>query len=122
MAKKKRKKSPAKKSFEHWNEVIGLVLILVSILSIVPEPLGFIGQIGASFAMFLIGTGYQILLFFTLILGCYLIYKREWPNLLTGRLIGFYILAIGIIALSHLGYVKANTNDVMIIFEATINN
>ena len=74
MAKRKRKKAKVKNSFEHWNEVIGLILILVSILSIVPEPMGFIGQIGASFAMFLIGTGYQILLLATLVLGCYLLY------------------------------------------------
>lgn len=122
MAKKKRKKDTGKKKFEHWTEIIGLVLILVSILSIVPEPMGFIGQIGASFAMFLIGTGYQILLLITLILGFYLIYKREWPDFFTTRLIGLYILAIGFIVLSHIGYVKANTNDVMVVFQDTIDN
>lgn len=122
MAKKKRKKDPAKKKFEHWTEIIGLVFIITSILSIVPEPMGFIGQIGASFAMFLIGTGYQILLLVTLILGFYLIYKREWPDFFTGRLIGCYILAIGFIVLSHIGYVKANTNDVLVVFQDTVDN
>jgi len=122
MAKKKRKKSPSKKKFEHWTEIIGLVFIIVSILSIVPEPMGFIGQIGASFAMFLIGTGYQILLLATLILGFYLIYKREWPDFFTSRLIGVYILAIGFMVLSHIGYVKANTNDVVVVFKDTVDN
>ncbi len=122
MAKKKKKKDTGKKKFEHWNEIIGLVFIIASILSIVPEPLGFIGQIGASFAMFLIGTGYQILLLITLLLGFYLIYKREWPDFFTTRLIGCYILAIGFIVLAHIGYVKANTSDVLVVFQDTIDN
>ncbi len=122
MAKKKKKKDNGKKKFEHWNEIIGLMFIIASILSIVPEPLGFIGQIGASFAMFLIGTGYQILLLITLLLGFYLIYKREWPDFFTTRLIGCYILAIGFIVLSHIGYVKANTSDVLVVFQDTIDN
>ena len=122
MAKRKRKKEPAKKKFEHWTEIIGLIFIIVSILSIVPEPMGFIGQLGASFAIFLIGTGYQILLLITLILGFYLIYKREWPDFFTGRLIGVYLLAVGFIVLAHIGYVKANVNDVFVVFQDTINN
>ena len=122
MAKKKRKKDTGKKKFEHWNEIIGLVLIIVCVLSIVPEPMGFIGQIGASFAMFLIGTGYQILLLVFLLLGFYLIYKREWPDFFTTRLIGCYILAVGFIVLSHIGYVKAHPNDVLVVFQDTIDN
>ena len=122
MAKKKKKKEPSKKKFEHWLEILGLVFIIVSILSIVPQPMGFIGQIGASFAMFLIGTGYQILLLVMLLLGFYLIYKREWPDFFTIRLIGCYIFSIGLIALSHLGYVKENANDILVVFTDTIDN
>ena len=122
MAKRKRKKDPAKKKFEHWTEIIGVILIIVSILSIVPEPFGGIGRMGASFAMFLVGTGYQVLLLLVLILGFYLIYKREWPDFFTGRLIGFYILIVGILVLSHIGYVKEHTGDIMIVFQKTIDN
>lgn len=122
MAKKKRRKTVSKKKFEHWNEIIGLILIVVSILSIVPEPLGFIGEIGASFAMFLIGTGYQILLLAVLIIGFYMVYKRELPDFLTTRLIGCYIFVIGIIVLSHINYVKVNESDVLIVFKDTVDN
>lgn len=122
MAKRKRKKDPSKKKFEHWTEIIGLILIVVSILSIVPEPFGGIGRIGASFAMFLVGTGYQILLLIALILGFYLIYKRNWPDFFTSRLIGFYILVIGLMVLSHIGYVQEHTNDITTIFQKTIDN
>lgn len=122
MAKRKRRRESSSKKFEHWTEVIGVILMIVSILSIVPTPMGIVGQIGASFAMFLIGTGYQILLLCTLLLGFYLVYKREWPNFLTSRFIGFYILVLGFIVLAHVGYIKNNTADVMKVFEETFDN
>ncbi len=122
MAKNKKKKKSEEKHFEHWNEVIGLFLIVVSILSIVPTPLGIIGELGASFAMFLIGTWYQVLLLFTFCLGCYMVYKRELPNFLTGRMIGLYFLVIGLLVLEHTTYVKANSKDVLMVFQLTIDN
>ena len=122
MAKRKRRREAQSKKFEQWPMIIGLVLIIISILSIVPEPMGFIGQLGASFAMFLIGTGYQILLLGVLILGFYLVIKREWPDFLTTRFIGLYIVALGIIVLAHAGYIKANSNDVFKVFEETVDN
>ena len=122
MAKKKRRRESKDRKFEYWNEIIGLVLIIVSILSIVPEPMGIIGQIGASFAMFLIGTGYQILLLGTLILGFYVVVKRSWPDFLTTRFIGLYIVVIGLIVLAHTGYIKENSTDVFKVFEATVDN
>jgi len=122
MAKKKKKKKSSEKKFEHWNEVIGLFLIVVSILSIVPSPLGMIGELGASFAMFLIGTWYQVLLLFTLCFGCYMIYKRELPNLLTGRMIGLYFLIVSLLVLEHTTYVKANANDILKVFQVTVDN
>lgn len=122
MAKRKKKKDNSKKKFEHWNELIGLALIIVSILGIVPEPLGFIGQISASFSMFLIGTGYQIFLLFVFILGCYMVYKRDTPNFLSGRFIGLYFLVIGLMVLAHINYVKSNNGDIAKVFNDTISN
>ena len=122
MAKKKRRKETKTKKFEHWNEVIGLALIVGSILSIVPKPMGVIGQLGASFAFFLIGTGYQILILGCLILGFYLLWKREWPDFLTNRFIGLYILITGLIVLMHIDFIKENTNDIMKVFEKTTDN
>ena len=122
MAKRKKKKAVKKNKFEHWNELIGLALVIISILSIVPTPLGFVGQIGASFSMFLIGTGYQIFLLFIFILGCYMVYKRELPNFLSGRLIGLYLLVIGFMVLAHINYVKGNNGDILLVFKDTIDN
>lgn len=122
MAKKKKKKQVEKKSFEHKEELIGLFMVIVCILSIVPEPLGIVGRIGASFSMFLVGTGYQILLLAVLILGGYLIWQRKWPDFFTPRLIGIYMVSLGLIVFAHLGYVEANTKDVLVIFKDTTEN
>ena len=122
MAKTKKKKKAETKKFEHWNEVIGLFLIVISILSIVPTPLGIIGELGASFAMFLIGTWYQVLLLFVFFLGCYMVYKRELPDFFSNRLIGLYLLMVGLLVLEHTTYVKTYSKDVLMVFQVTVDN
>ena len=122
MGKKKRRKNAKPKRINHLEELTGLVLLIVGILSITPTPLGAIGALGASFAMFLVGTSYQILLMFVIVLGCYLIIKREYPNFFTTRLVGIYVLAIGILVLSHLNFVTENSNDVMMVIKETVDN
>lgn len=121
-AKRKRKVSKEKKEFKHWVELTGLFLVIISLLSIVPTPMGIIGQLGASFSMFLIGTFYQVLLFFLLIFGLYLLYKREWPDFTNIRFIGFILLFIGLIVLVHMPYIQDNKQDVMKVFDKTIDN
>jgi len=122
MAKKKRRKNTKQKKFEYTEELTGLILLILSILSIPPIPLGFVGEIVASFAMFLVGTAYQILLLLTLILGLYLIIKRSWPNFFTTKLVGFYFLCLGFLVLSHISYVTENSGDVLIVVKDTIDN
>lgn len=121
MAKKKKRKETSKKGFDHYEELIGVILLILTILSIVPEPLGLVGKMGASFAMFLVGTGYQILLFGVFLLGCYLVYKREWPNFFTTRLIGIYSLVLGLMVLAHLSFVQENGGDIAKAFKATVD-
>lgn len=122
MAKKKKRKDIKKSKFEFQNEMIGLILLVISILSIPPEPLGFVGRFFASFAMFLVGTSYQVLLIVTLIVGLYILIKRKWPDFFTTKLIGIYTLCIGLLVLSHLTYVLKNDGDVMIVIKETIDN
>ena len=37
--------------------------------------------------------------------------KREKPDFLTSRLVGLYVLALGILILSHTEYIKALGNE-----------
>lgn len=122
MAKKKSRKEQKKQSFDHTEELIGITFIILSILSIVPKPFGFVGEITASFAMFLIGTGYQILLLAMFLVGCYLVWKKEWPNFFSTRLIGVYCVVLGLIVLSHINFVTENSGDVLIVMKETVNN
>ena len=50
MAKKKKRKEKEKKGFDHTEELIGIIFIVLAILSIVPKPFGFVGELTASFA------------------------------------------------------------------------
>lgn len=122
MAKKKKRKETKKAGFDHTEEITGIVLIILAILSIVPKPFGFVGEITASFAMFLIGTGYQILLLAMLILGGYLVWKKEWPNFFTNRLIGLYCVLMGLIVLAHINFVTENQGDSLVVIKETVNN
>lgn len=122
MAKKKKRKETKKTGFDHTEEITGIVLIILAILSIVPKPFGFVGEITASFAMFLIGTGYQILLLAMLTLGGYLVWKKEWPNFFTNRLIGLYCVLMGLIVLAHINFVTENQGDSLVVIKETVNN
>lgn len=122
MAKKKKRKEKEKKGFDHTEELIGIIFIVLAILSIVPKPFGFVGELTASFAMFLVGTGYQILLFAMLIVGCYLVWKKEWPNFFTSRFIGIYCILLGFIVLAHINYVTENNGDILVAMRETVQN
>ena len=87
MAKRKKKKE-TKKGFAHSIELYGVLLVLASILGI--GRYGPVGRMIASFAIFLVGVFYNVLLVVLLILGAYLIINREWPNLFTTKMLGIY--------------------------------
>ena len=84
MAKKKEKKDSDKKGFEYSNEVVGLLLILIAIIGI--GGYGPAGNFVRSFAVFLVGNIYIFLLVALLIVGGYLILKRQVPNFFTFRI------------------------------------
>ncbi len=118
MAKKKKKKVVAKK-FEHSEELYGILLVLAAILGI--GKYGPVGKLIASFGLFLVGTGYGIFLLVLFLIGCYLVIKREWPDFLTTKLIGIYILALGLLIIMHREYVLQNDGNMALIFQETMN-
>ena len=88
MAKRKRKKQ-TKKGFEYKYEVLGIILLVASILGI--GKLGVVGKLISSFALFLVGSVYMILLLTCFIVGAYLLIKREYPDFFSTKLIGIYL-------------------------------
>ncbi len=118
MAKKKRKKQ-SKKGFEYKLEVYGLLMLLASILGI--GKYGPVGRIISSFALFLVGSIYMVLLVVFFIVGAYLLIKREWPDFFSTKLIGLYIFVIGFLIVMHQDFVLQNDGNVMLIFRATVD-
>ena len=102
MAKKKQKKE--KEKFEYSNEIIGVLLILLSLIGMLGY--GRAGTFVRGFAVFLVGLGYFPLLLALLALGVYLIVKREAPKMISRRSIGIYLIVIASLVLLHLTYVK----------------
>ena len=105
-------------------EIYGILLIVAAILGCCR--FGLLFNIIGGFAGFLVGVLWTILLVIVGIIGGYMIVKRTKPDLLTSKLIGLYIIILGILCLFHLGYIKQLIVDDTIgygtVIEETFNN
>ncbi len=118
MAKKKKKKE-VKMTFKYTAELYGIIFILIAILGI--GKYGPVGRLFASFALFLVGSLYMVLLLVLFIIGVYLLLKKEKPDFFTTRLIGIYIFSLGLITMMHREFVIQNDSNMALIFKETIN-
>ena len=118
MAKRKRKKV-AKAKFEHSAELYGLLFVLGAILGL--GKYGIVGRFITSFAIFLFGSIYMVFLVAILIIGGYLIIKREWPDFFSTKLLGLYVFTLGLLILMHQGFITAKSENAMKIFQTTMN-
>ena len=117
--KKRKKKKETKKGFSHSTELYGVLLVLAAILGI--GRYGPVGNMIASFAIFLVGVLYNPLLVVLLILGAYLIINRDWPNLFTTKMLGIYLLLIGLLVLMHENFILQNDSNAVKVFSETTN-
>lgn len=118
MAKRKRKKV-VKTKFKYTAELYGIVFILAAILGI--GKYGPVGEMIASFAVFLVGSLYILLLVAIGMIGAYLLVKREKPDFFTSKLVGIYIFLLGFLVWMHWDFVVQNNYNSMVIFRETIN-
>lgn len=119
MAKKKKSKNSNTKKTKFSAELTGLILLLISIIGI-----GVFGPVGAlikEFAIFLAGTSWAIVIILTFIVGLYMILKRECPKFFTSRLVGFYLLFVSWLCLSHMNYLEEGLKFTETM-QATIDN
>ena len=120
MAKRKKRKNAKSKSSNYQTELKGLFLIIVAIIGL--GRFGFAGSLVSAFAVFLVGTWFNVLLFGLLLIGIYMMIKREKPDFFTSKLMGLYIFAIGLLVFSHLDYVVHNDLKDFEMIEETVNN
>ena len=121
MSKKKKRKETKKEKNNYSYELIGVLLILSALIGCVPNT-GIAGSVIGSFAMFLVGCWYLIILIGLIVTGIYMIIKREKPEFFTSKLIGLYIIFIGILVLSHIKYIENPDLIGFQIIEETVNN
>lgn len=97
-ARSKKKKNPI---FRY--EIIGLIFIAVGLIGIFH--LGFIGEFIYALGEFVIGSlSYGLLVSF-IILGGYLMIKRTKPKFFSKRLIGIYMIFIGLGMMLHMTFI-----------------
>ena len=106
---KKKSRKQKKEQPSYSIELKGIVLILIMIIGCCP--FGVTADIIKGFAGFLAGGWYILPLVATGAAGIYMMVKREKPDFLTSRLVGLYVLVLGILILSHTEYIKALGNE-----------
>lgn len=121
MAKKKKRKETKKKETGYKVELIGLLLILIAIIGFIPNT-GPVGEFISDFSVFLVGTWYNLLLAALMVVGVYMMIKREKPDFFTSKLIGLYIFIIGILVFSHVKYLENTKLEGLEIITETVNN
>ena len=110
MAKKKHRKVEDK--FEYGNEIVGVLLILLSLIGMLGY--GRAGNFVRSFAVFLVGVAYFPVLIALLALGVFLIIKKDDIKLISRASIGIYLIIISVLTILHLEYVKINPSAKLI--------
>ena len=116
---KRKKKKVVKNKFKYTVELYGIIFMLCSILGL--GKFGPVGEVIASFGLFLVGSIYMLLLVVLFILGCYLLIKREWPDFFTSRLLGIYLFVLGLLVIMHTDFIAENQNNLMIAFQDTMD-
>ena len=119
MAKKKTSSSSKKKS-KMPVEILGILYIVLTVLGLLRS--GFVGRMVSNFSIFLFGAFYNWGLVFFLIVGGYVLLFRQKPKLFNKKLIGFYLLSIAFLAMSHVKYIMYDTNIGSAVFEDTLSN
>ena len=117
MAKRRRRKR--KQSFEISVSLYAILFILIAVFGICK--FGPAGRMIASISMFLTGSLYVGFLVILLLIGVYTLFKGEWPDFFSTKMLGIYLLVIGILTFMHWDFItdEFNSNQV---FKTTVEH
>ena len=119
MAKRKKRKTEEKE--KHGFELTGLLWILIAIIGFGGEDIfGPVGKIISNFSVFLNGSLWIMPLVLTFAYGAYGLIKNKKPEMFSLKMIGFYLVLIGILVFCHINYVTKNDADIIKTFDSTI--
>ena len=119
MAKKKKRKEK-ETDVSYKVELIGVVFILASIIGV--GRFGPVGRLISAFGVFLMGNWWFLFFAIMTIIGAYMIFKREVPIFLDGKVIGITITLLMILTLSHFKYIDSEKLAVFDVLKTTIDN
>ena len=120
MAKRKKRKD-SEKEVKHGFELTGLLWILIAIIGFGGEDIfGPVGKTLSNFAIFLNGSLWIIPLILTFVYGAYGLIKNKKPELFSLKMIGLYLILIGLLVFCHINYVTKNDADIVKTFNSTI--
>ncbi len=117
MAKRKRRKQ---KEFRFPIEITGILLIVIGIIGFLGYKANILGTVFKGFSMFLMGSFDFIFLALLIIIGAYMLIKREKPKYLSAKVIGIALFLIGVLSLAHLNYLGEN-NSIMSTMKETVD-
>lgn len=117
MAKRKRRRSK-KQKFEISIGLYAVLFIITAVLGI--GKFGPAGRMIASFSLFLTGSAYLVSLAVLLILGVYILFKGDWPEFFSTKMLGLYLLVFGILTAMHWKFISLNNGNVDLIFKETM--
>ena len=118
MAKRKRRRSSSGK-IELSVEIYALIVVILAMIG--AFKLGPVGRLIASFGLFVSGSVYMAFLVLLFIIGLYAFWKRDWPEFISTKMLGFYLFVIGILTFMHWEFVKVNDFNSSLIFKETMN-
>ena len=116
MAKRKRRRTG---KIQIPVEIYALGLVVLAMIG--AFKLGPVGRLIASFGLFVSGSVYMVFLVLLFIIGLYAFWKRDWPEFISTKMLGFYLFAIGVLTLMHWQFVKVNDFNGSLIFKETMN-
>ena len=119
MSKKKKRKDSENEEKNYSSELSGLLLILVSIIGF--GRFGIVGEIISGFSIFLAGSWWVVGLILLFLSGAYMTIKREHVNIFSSKLVGSYLIIIGVLVLSHIKYVTNNNLEVIATLKDTLD-
>src|SRR5574344_42457 len=109
---KKKKKTEEKPKNNFKTELIGLLYVLISIIGLCSY--GPVGKFIQTFAVFLVGEQYAIILLALTVIGAFMIIKRSKPKYFTAKLMGIYLFFLAFLAVRHFAYFDLyKINDIL---------
>lgn len=104
--KKTTRKTTKKQSVRLSTEGLGLIYIIIAIIAL--PSLGVVGAFLTNVGTWLLGIYGSIFYIAMFVLGSYMVYRGDYPHMLGKRYIGFYMLILGLMLLTHGEFIRVN--------------